>query len=471
MELKLENIGIEDTANKVKELLREEKGISPSLRAMIELLLTIVKSLVDKLTLNSRNSSKPPSSDPNRKRPKKVKGKKTPGGQEGHNGTTLQKVGDPDEIVSLAIDKRTIPHGEYKDVGYESRQVIDIKISRHVIEYRAQILENKNGRRFTAAFPDNVNRPVQYGVRLKAHAVDMSQYQLIPYNRIEEHFKNQVKIGISAGSIFNFNMEAFILLEQFDKIAKVRLLLSSVLHADETGINVNGDNYWLHSASSSLWTYFYPHKKRGSEAMDEIGILPKYEGILCHDHWKAYYKYDKCLHSLCNSHHLRELERAWEQDNQMWAKEMKSLLEEMNVVVNGNGGVLLPDKAEEYKKKYRAVLERGKKECPMPEKPPNHRGKLKKTKSRNLLERLSEYMDDTLRFMENPEVPFTNNRSENDIRMTKVQQKISGCFRSVEGAKIFCRVRSYISTCKKNGVGSVEALTLLFKGELPNFIK
>ncbi|MBI5207109.1 MAG: transposase, partial [Candidatus Firestonebacteria bacterium] len=269
--MKIENIGINATIEKVEKFLKEEKDISSSVRSMFELLLVIVTLLVNRLNLNSRNSSKPPSIDRNRKRPEKVKGEKKPGGQKGHDGITLKKVDNPDEIVHLEVDKRTIPHGEYKEVGCESRQIIDINIRRHVIEYRAQILESEDGKQFTAKFPENVTRPVQYGTKLKATAVNMSQYQLIPYNRIEEDFQDK-GIPVSAGSICNFNKEAYDSLEKFEEIVKRKLLESAVLHGDETGINSNGDQYWLHSLSNNLWTYFYPHKKRGSEAMDEMGI-------------------------------------------------------------------------------------------------------------------------------------------------------------------------------------------------------
>ncbi|MBI4650083.1 IS66 family transposase [Candidatus Desantisbacteria bacterium] len=339
----------------------------------------VVTLLVNRLNLNSRNSSKPPSTDRNRERQQKVKGEKKPGGQKGHNGTTLKKVDNPDEVIPLIVDKRTIPHGEYKEVGYESRQIIDINIRRHVTEYQAQILESEDGKRFTAMFPENVTRPVQYGIKLKANAVNLSQYQLIPYNRIEEDFQDK-GIPVSAGSICNFNKEAYDLLELFEEIAKRKLLESSVLHGDETGINSNGDQYWLHSLSNDLWTYFYPHKRRGSEAMDEMGILPKYKGTLCHDHWKPYYKYE-CLHSLCNAHHLRELERSWEQDGQSWAKQMKELLKDMNIAVNDAGGILSSDEIKKYKKEYRIILKEGEKEIPPLDKTrkPGSHGRFKKT--------------------------------------------------------------------------------------------
>lgn len=467
--MSIDDINIDAVIRKAKKHIGEEKGISPAFKSTIELMLVIITLLVNRLTLNSRLSSKPPSSDPNRKRIKKAKGERKPGGQNGRIGTTLKKIDNPDEIVPLMIDKRTIPQGKYKEAGYESRQVIDIKISRHVTEYRAQILEGKEGVRFVARFPKDVARPVQYGSSIKCNSVYMSQYQLVTYNRVEEHFEHQIGIPVSAGSIYNFNSEAYNFLESFEEIVKRKLIESMVLHADETGINLDGKKYWLHTVSNNLWTYFYPHNKRGSEAIEEIGILPNYKGTLCHDHWKPYYKYG-CLHALCNAHHLRELERACEQDGQSWAKKMKELLESINNAVNNAGGVLSSNRSKKYRKEYREILDQAEKECPSPEKRAGCRGRPKKTKSRNLLERLRKYMGDTLRFMDDPEIPFTNNQGENDIRMTKVQQKISGCFRSLEGAKIFCRIRSYLSTCRKNGIGSIEALNLLFQGKLPEFM-
>jgi len=204
--------------------------------------------------------------------------------------------------------------------------------------------------------------------------------------------------------------------------------------------------------------------------MDEIGILSRFKGVLCHDHWKPYYTYN-CLHALCNAHHLRELERAWEQDKQVWAKKMKNLLKEVNEKVNDADGQLSPSEAQKFRIKYKALLNKAALECPPPDesKRVNKRGRMKRSKARNLLERLIHYEDDVLR-MDVKMVPFTNNLGKNDIRMTKIQQKISGCFRSMEGAYIFCRIRSYLSTCRKQGMKPSEALRLLFAGELPGFV-
>jgi transposase len=466
--MKINSINVEEAIKNASRLLENEKGLSPSFKAVFQILIFIVSVLTDRLNLNSFNSSKPPSMDLNRKKKLKTGGKKR-GGQNGHKGYRLEKVKNPDKIKVLKIDKTTLPAGEYKEIGYESRQVVDIEINKIVTEYRAQILENSKGKKYVAAFPKGVVNNIQYGNGVKAQAVYMSQFQLLPYNRIQDYFAEQMNIPISAGSIFNFNQEAYDHLELFEEITKKKLCQSKVIHSDETSINIDGKRKWLHSASNNLWTHFYPHDKRGSEAIDEIGIIPLFSGVLCHDHWKPYYNYE-CTHSLCNAHHLRELERAVEQDHQKWAKEMKEFLLSANEATSKFDGVLPEDLRKSKRQKYKEILERAKIECPEPPKILGKRGRTKKSKSRNLLERFIDYEDDILRFMENKKVPFTNNLGENDLRMTKVQQKISGCFRSLDGAHIFCRLRGYLSTCRKHGLKISDGLNLLFDGKLPDFV-
>ena len=467
----IQNIDIEATIEKAQNLIREDKNMSAAAKSMFELLILVITLLANRLNLNSTNSSKPPASDPNRKkRPKRKTGKKT-GGQKGHVGTTLKKVDDPDKVEVIKIDRRKLPAGQYRQVGFDSRQVFDIDISRVVTEYRAQILEDAKGNRFVASFPEGVTKAVQYGTGIKAHSVYMSQFQLVPYNRIQDYFADQLDIPVSEGSIFNFNKEAFRFLDDFESLVKNQLAASAFAHADETGINIGGKRHWLHCVSNDAWTLFCPHEKRGADAMNDMGILPRFKGVLCHDHWKPYYKFD-CTHALCNAHHLRELTRAWEQDGQHWAQQMKKLLETINTTVTDAGGALNAKESKKYRQKYRTILKQGEIECPEPTRPKKKgkRGRIKKTKSRNLLERLRDYEHDVLRFMDNEHVAFSNNLGENDIRMTKVQQKISGCFRSIGGAQIFCRVRSYLSTCRKQGVKASRALDMLFSGKLPNFL-
>lgn len=475
--LTVDHINIEATLKKVQQLLAEEEHLSSALRAALEVMIMLVQLMADRLSLTSRNSSKPPSTDRFKNqdnghgREESQDKKRRRGGQSGRIGTTLQKVDDPDEIEILDVDQAALPPGNYQEVGFEIRQVFDIDIRRLVTEYRAQVLEDQFGKRYTAPFPAEVTKAVQYGHGVKAQAVYLSQYQLIPYQRVQEQFQDQFQWPISVGSLFEFNQQAYALLEQFEVKLIAKMLASSVLHADETGININGKNHWLHSISNPQWTLFYAHAKRGLEAMAAMNVLPRFTGILSHDHWKPYFQLN-CRHALCNAHHLRELTFAEEQDHQAWARHMRELLLTIHEAVKAHGGVLPEPTAASYAEHYRALLKQAERECPPPvsDKKPGQRGRVKRSKSRNLLERLINYEQETLRFMADARVPFTNNQGENDIRMTKVHQKISGCFRSQEGADIFCRVRSYLSTCRKNKVSASEALALLFDGKLPDFI-
>lgn len=285
--MKLDKVSVNETLNKAESLLKEERGLSPAIRAMFEILILLIRGFAGRLNVNSSNSNTPPSVDKKRKRgSKKDKSDKKPGGQNGHEGFRLEKSEIPDEIIDIKIDKKTLPKSKYRDIGFEARQVIDFVISKVVTEYRAQVLEDLIGKQYVAEFPEYVKTDVQYGYRVKSHAVYLSQFQFLPYARAQSYFEEKMDMVISTGSIFNFNKEAYLLLAQFDAKAKSKLLEEKVLNADETGINVNKKIIWLHSVSSSLWSYFYSHEKRGREAMDEMGVLPNFIGTLIHDHWK-----------------------------------------------------------------------------------------------------------------------------------------------------------------------------------------
>jgi len=470
--MKIDNVNVRETIDKANKLLEEEKNISPALRAVFLVILMLMQVMFGPLKLNSKNSSKPPSTDPNRKKMTKKRSDNKPGGQKGRIGKQLKPISNPNKIKLLSIDKRTLPKDNYKETGFESRQVIDYVVSLEVTEYRAQVLVNEQGKRYVATFPTWVKRPVQYGNKIKATSVYMSQFQLIPYKRIEDYFRDQLGISLSLGSIYNFNQETYELLESFEEIIKQKLIHSKRLNVDETGININGSRLWLHTVCNDKWTYFYPHAKRGREAMDAMAILPYFKGVLCHDHWKPYYQYKQCQHSLCNAHHLRELKYAFEVDEQKWAKTLIDFLKKLNDIVTAAGGKINQNKSEEYRQQYHQLLVDAQKECPLTEAPreKGKRGRGKKTKSQNLLARLLNYQDDVLRFIDDRNVPFTNNLGENDLRMTKVQQKISGCFRSQQGAFNFCRIRAYLLTCQKHKIESTEALKMLFEGKLPVFV-
>lgn len=472
----IERLDVDKILEKSKRILKEESKASPALQGIVEVLMFLVAAMAKRLGLNSGNSSIPPSQDPNRKRKKKKEAsgeetKRKVGGQVGHQGKTLTKVEHPDAVEEIAIDRRTIPLGKrYRGVGYESRQVIDVKIKVHVTEYRAEVLEDETGTRYVATFPEGVTKAVQYGGDVKAQAVYLSMFQLVPLARVEDHFSDQVGLPVSKGSVSNFNEEAYERLEPFEKWVKSQLLASELNHADETSVSLSGRKLWIHTLSNDKATLYHANLKRGKDAMDEMGVLPDYTGRLCHDHWKPYYRYEKMIHVLCNAHHLRELERAVEQDGQKWAKSMKDLLLELNKAVDAAGGALTEDEIKDYQKKYRDLLVEADKECPAQPKESGKKGKQKQSKARNLLERLRDFEADTLRFMQEAIVPFTNNQGENDLRMIKVQQKISGCFRAIDGAKTFCRIRAFLSTCRKNGVSPTDALRDLFRGKFPAFM-
>ncbi len=371
----VDNINVEAAVKRVNDLIVTEKDLSPALRASLEVLLLLVTILANRLGLTSKNSSKPPSTDPNRLKVRREPSDRKPGGQFGHRGATLKPVADPDEVRIITVDQDTLPQGAYREVGYESRQVIDLDISTVVTEWRAQILEDQNGKRYVAPFPKDVTRPVQYGIGVKVNSVYMSQYQLIPYHRIEDHFWDQLGLPLSAGSIHNFNQDTYERLESFDSWVREQLRVSPLIHVDETGINIGGNRRWLHTVSNDRLTCLYPHAKRGCEAMDEMGILPEYKGIMCHDHWKPYFKYGGA-HALCNAHHLRELELAVEQDKQKWAEQMIVLLKQINKATHEAGGRLEVTESEHYRKRYRDLLHAAETECP----PPDQTGRRKKAK-------------------------------------------------------------------------------------------
>ena len=458
-------IKVERTIEKTKAGLASETNLSPAFKETVSELLDVVVLLSNRLNLNSTNSSKPPSQDPNRSKKSRIaKGRKRkPGGQIGHKGTCLKQVENPTEVEDILVDRRSLPKGNYQKVGFESRQVFDLEISMTVTEYRAEILSNDFGVEFIADFPDGVTEPAQYGNAVKTTSVYMSQSQLIPQDRVRSYFNDQMGLSVSKGSVGNWNVLAYKKLVDFEAWAKSYLINSLVNNVDETGINVNGKRIWLHCVSNEKVTLFHADEMRGHEAMDRMGILPVFKGILIHDHWKAYFRYT-CAHGLCNAHHIRELQKAIDDDGQVWAKSMQDLLNEMNTAVHNAGGALDSVEAKKFRKRYRKIIDDGQTECP------RDLETRAQTKTRNLLERLQLFEVETLRFMEDKNVPFTNNQGENDLRMTKVQQKISGCFRSMEGAQIFCRVRSYLVTCRKHGINPTEALKLLFDGVNPAFM-
>ena len=467
---------MEETLEQARSLLKG-KGNVVALRAIVRVFITLTSLIVNRLGLNSRNSSKPPSMDPHRKRKKRKEESRKPGGQAGQAGRNLELIDDPDQVEMIEVDPAVLPaDGEFQDIGYERRQVFDIQIKRVVTEYRAQIMTDEQGRKVVATFPPHVKVQAQYGPGIKSLAVYLSNSQLLPYKRIEELYADQFNIPLNQGSVYNFNVELYKKLARFGEWMLHTLPTQAVLHVDDTGINISGKRKWMHVCCNESLTWLLPHPRRGfeaMEAMEAMGVLLAYSGYLVHDHWKPYYRLTDCTHVLCNAHHLRELECAWEQDHQQWAETTQNLLLEINREVEARGGPLSPPQADAYRQRYREVLEQAETECPAPDesqRKPGQRGRLKRTKARNLLERLGRCEEDTLRFMVEKNAPFTNNCAEIAFRMLKVHQKVSGCFRSEKGALMHALIRSYLSTCSKQKLTSTKALGLVFNDQWPAFM-
>jgi transposase len=462
------HINIEETIKEIQEELSKDESISSALKRSIQLLIIVIGMLVDRQKMNSVNSSLPPSGDNKRRsRPKykkrKRKNAKPVGGQVGHDGTTLTQYEDVDEEIPLSIDLRTLPSNiNFTEAEAEKRQVIDINFEFIVREYQAQVLEGDDGSRFVATFPSHISKSIQYGPSVKSFAVYMSQYQLIPYARVQEVFKDKFDLAISQGTLCNFNKEAYENLEFFEADLLEKLKHERVLNADETGIKVNMNLTWIHVLCTPKLTFMYPHEKRGKDAIKEMGIIPKYNGILVHDHWKPYLGYG-CKHGLCNAHHLRELQWVIDFKKHKWAKSMGSFLSRTNEEVVANGGILSDEIQIKRENRFREIIKKAKGECPkiMPT-VGMRRTITAQTKERNLLDRLDKYMDQVLLFMKDKDVPFTNNQAERDIRMVKVHQKISSQFKTMERAKYFCRIRSYLMTSKKQGHSPLDQLNYVF---------
>lgn len=352
---------------------------------------------------------------------------------------------------------------------YERRQVFELPpLSFVVTEHRSEAKTCGHCHaRTQAAFPANVTNVVQYGPRAQAVAVYLRDYQLLPQARTSECFADLFGHRLSPGTLGTAQQSCAAALVEVEARIKAGVQAAAVAHFDETGLYVAGQRHWLHVASTPRLTHYATHTKRGAAATTDIGILPKFHGIAVHDAWAPYWQAE-CTHALCNAHHLRELTALVEQGGQAWAQSLQDLLREIKRTVatalaSGAEG-LAAATHEAFFARYEALLTEGLMLNPAATQRIGQRGRSKQSKARNLLLRLQQRQAEVLRFMTDFRVPFDNNLAERDLRMMKVQQKISGCFRAITGAQAFCRTRSYISTVRKHGLNVLSALEQVFTG-------
>jgi transposase len=444
--------------------------------AVIEALRADVLDLKRRLAQNSRNSSRPPSSDGLSKPPPKSlrrpSGRK-PGGQQGHQGGHLAKVGVPDEIVDHVPSVCAGCQADLSDghaVGHLARQVFDLpEIRLRSSEHRAHTRRCVCGHETTGAFPAAVSAPVQYGPRVRALGIYLLAYQHLPYARAARMLADWIGAPLSTGTLATFMTRGAEDLQGFLDEIHAQLITAPVAHFDETGARVQGRLRWLFCASTGRATYYSLHDKRGFDGLDHAGVLPRFTGTAVHDGFKPYRRYTAAVHALCNAHHLRELQGVIEEHPddpaQSWAPLMDRLLRELATTVghaqtNGEDS-LEPIVLAGYRAAYEQIITLADHQNPAGTIPTGKRGMIKQTFARTLIVRLDRDREQVLRFAHDFRVPFDNNLAERDLRMIKLQQKISGSWRTITGAEIFLALRSYLSTTRKNNHPTVDAITAL----------
>jgi transposase len=445
-------------------------------KAHIIKLETRVKVLERQVGLTSTNSSNPPSSDGLRK-PKSLReagGKK--GAPKGHDGHTLEMIDQPDEIKWHKVEVCSDCAASLMDTpseGFACRQVFDLPLPHIVVtEHRIEKKCCPNCATLQqASFPKNVTAPAQYGDSWTAWCIYLNVYHYLPLERISQLFQDLTDYHPSEATLLNRLSSVSKKIEPQNTYIREQLLKSPVIHADETGIRIEGKTQWLHVVSNPEWTLYHVHKNRGKTAIEEHDCLPNYQGTLVHDCWASYFHKDYSFtHALCGAHLLRECQGIIDYDHHQWATDMKLLLQDACHHKNKwqqEGTSIEKATLLEWEQRYDRILEQGEKEWTtdsIPDSPPK-RGRKKKSKAANLGERLRIHKPAVLRFIQDEHVPFDNNLAERDIRMMKVKQKISGSFRKKEGAEEFAQIRGFISTLRKQNRDILSSLISVVRGQ------
>lgn len=445
-----------------------------------------IQKLEDQIAKNSRNSGKPPSSDGFAKpapHSLRKRSRRKSGGQKGHDGHKLEMVQKPDHIkkykvVQCAHCQNSLKRQQVERI--EKRQVFELpKVRMEVTEHQAQVKRcSECGKETRAEFPKEVKQAAQYGTEAKSQMTYLNHEQHIPLKRTCDVFEEFYGHRPAEGTIYAAGAEAAQIVAPVTEAIREHLALREALIGnDETGMRIDGKLYWLHATCTTSLTYYAYHQKRGKVAMDAINIFPRFKGRVVHDDLPSYFQYN-FLHALCNAHHLRVLLFLQERYPQKWVEPLIALLlaikKKVETAQRKNQTALSEKQISDYFAHYDQLIQQGLRANPAPKatsRKPGQRGRLKQSSARNLLLRLKEHKTAVLAFMLDFKVPFDNNQSERDLRMMKVKQKISGCFRSEDGARVFCQIRSYLSTTRKNGQRSLAALRLAFMGTpyLPSF--
>lgn len=437
-----------------------------------------IAELERRLGLDSHNSSKPPSSDGLKKKATirtkslREKGKRPSGGQLGHQGQTLEQVLQPDNVVEHPTPCLCSSCGcDVSQIEVEKiikRQVFDLPCPRIIVtEHRVAVKECPKCKvHIQGSFPESVKAPVQYGARIKAVVAYLHHQHFIPEDRLSEVLLDLFGCRITPGTIANITKALTKIIEPVITEIVREVKASPVKHLDETGFRIGGQTNWLHVVSSETLSWYRVASRR-----KDIEVLAQIKGVVVHDHWNPYDQILDVNHALCNAHHLRELKALEEIEQESWAKSMKKvLLLACNYKHRYPKGIPQNIVAR-LSQLYEQILKRGQDyhqfQPPLTRK--GNRGRVKRRVGHNLLLRFQNYKRDVLRFLTEPDVPFTNNQAERDLRMMKCKQKISGGFRSFDFAVSFANIRSFLSTASKRGLNLLEVITDALQGNLSVF--